>query len=119
MIKNMTRSNLYIALSDGKKLKCVADSSSAPEQGYMVEEVILPLLSYNDAEKELALLREHCCMDELRVNATYRYIIDLKTKAVSFFEEHYNYDTGTFRKGKDSTDRYIDYLNKETHLENS
>ncbi len=35
----MTRSNIHITLSNGKKLKCVADSSSAPEQGYIVEDL--------------------------------------------------------------------------------
>jgi hypothetical protein len=105
----MTRSNLYITLSDGRKLKGVADSSSAPEQGYIVEELLIPLLSFNDAEKELALLKEHCCMDELRVNATYRYAIDLKKKEVCFYEENYNYQKGTFKLGKNLTDRYANY----------
>jgi|GEM_PF-349076 hypothetical protein len=105
----MTRSNLYITLSDGKQLKCVADSSSAPEQGYMVETILIPLLSFNDAEKELALLAEYCCMDDLRVNATYRYAIDLKIKKVCLHEENYNYKTDTFKKGRDLTDRYTNY----------
>jgi hypothetical protein len=112
----MTRSNLYVTLSEGKKLKCVADSSSAPEQGYIVEDVILPLLSYNDAEKELALLREHCCMDELRINATYRYIVDLQAKTISFFEEHFNDHTGKFKIGEDITYRYLDYRNTATSI---
>lgn len=38
----MTRSNLHIKLSNGKSLICVADSSSAPEQGYIVERLFLP-----------------------------------------------------------------------------
>jgi hypothetical protein len=105
----MTRSNLYITLSNGKKLQCVADSSSAPEHGYIVEELFIPLLTLNDAEKELALLKEHCCMDELRANATYRYTIDLNRKIVCFYDEHYDYQKDTFKKGKNLTRRYTDY----------
>jgi hypothetical protein len=48
----MTRSNLHIKLSNGKSIICVADSSSAPEQGYIVEQILLPLLSFNDSEQE-------------------------------------------------------------------
>lgn len=55
----MTRSNLHILLTNGKKIRCVADSSSAPEQGCIVEKLILPLLRYKNAEKELELIREH------------------------------------------------------------
>ena len=106
----MTRSNLHIILSNGKKLICVADSSSAPEQGYIVERVILPLLSYNDSELEMMLLEEHCTMNERRANACYRYTIDLIKKEVRLYEEHCNYPTGTMRKGKDITERYSDYL---------
>ena len=47
----MTRSNLYIKLTDGSNMNCVADSSSAPEQGFFVETLLLPLLALNDAEK--------------------------------------------------------------------
>jgi nitrate reductase assembly molybdenum cofactor insertion protein NarJ len=108
----MTRSNLYIKLSDGRKLQCVADSSSAPEQGYIVEELLIPLLTLNDAEKELALLKEHCRMDELRANATYRYLIDLQKKEILFYEENYFYKTDTFRKGKNLTHRYTNYHTK-------
>ncbi|WP_426477524.1 hypothetical protein ACP3T3_20235 [Chryseobacterium sp. CBSDS_008] len=39
----MTRSNLHITLSNGEEIICVADSSSAPEQGYFVEEILMPL----------------------------------------------------------------------------
>ena len=46
----MTRSNLHIKLSNGKSIICVADSSSAPEQGYIVEQILLPLLSFDDSE---------------------------------------------------------------------
>lgn len=106
----MTRSNLHIELSNGTSLICVADSSSAPEQGYIVEALILPLLSMNDSEQELLLLQEHCSMDDRRTNATYRYTISLITKEVKFFEEHYNYGKDTFRKGKDITQRYEDYV---------
>jgi hypothetical protein len=38
----MTRSNLHITLSNGQQIICVADSTSAPEQGYIVEEVFTP-----------------------------------------------------------------------------
>lgn len=106
----MTRSNLHIKLSNGKSLICVADSSSAPEQGYIVEQLLLPLLSLDDSEKELTLLTTHCTMDERRINATYRYYIDLITKDVKFFEEGFNYTKNSFRKGKDVTERYYDYI---------
>lgn len=106
----MTRSNLHVKLSNGKSIICVADSSSAPEQEDIVENLFLPLLSLEDSEKELLLLTEHCTMDERRVNATYRYTIDLIEKKVRMFEEHYNYQTDTFRKGKEITDRYDNYL---------
>ncbi|MGN6214525.1 hypothetical protein [Parafilimonas sp.] len=106
----MTRSNLHIKLSNGKSIICVADSSSAPEQGYIVEALLLPLLSLNNSEQELNLLREHCTMNERRVNATYRYTINLITKVVKFFEEHYNYSRDSFKIGKDITQRYDDYL---------
>jgi hypothetical protein len=106
----MTRAIIHITLSDGTKIKCVADSSSAPEQGYIVEELILPLLSFNNGNEELRLLKEHCTMGEQRINADYRYLIDLKAKRVSMFEEHYFYKTGKFLKGPDITDRYDQYL---------
>ena len=106
----MTRSNLHIKLSNGKSIICVADSSSALEQGYIVEHLLLPLLSIGDSEQEMALLSEHCTMDERRCNATYRYTIDLTTKEVKFFEEHYSYAKDTFRKGKDITECYEDYI---------
>ncbi len=106
----MTRSNLHIKLSNGKSLICVADSSSAPEQGYIVERLFLPLLSLDNSEQELEMLKEHCTMDERRTNANYRYLIDLTTKEVKFFEEHYSYTKDTFRKGKDITERYDEYL---------
>ena len=106
----MTRSNLHITFSNGKLIICVADSSSAPEQGYIVEKLLLPLLSINDSEKELTLLSEHCTMGERRINADYRYIIDLQTKEIRFFEEHYNYKRNSFRKGTDITKRYSDYV---------
>ena len=106
----MTRSNLHIKLSNGKSLICVADSSSAPEQGYIVETIILPLLNYNDNEIELLLLNKHCTMNERRANATYRYTIDLITKDIRLFEEHFDYEKKRFRRGKDITKRYRDYL---------
>ena len=56
------------------------------------------------------MLKEHCTMDERRANADYRYTIDLTTKEVKFFEEHYSYTKDTFRKGKDITERYDEYL---------
>lgn len=106
----MTRSNLYITLSNGEAVICVADSSSSPEQGYIVENLLLPLLSLNDATAERTLLGEHCAMDELRMNATYRYEINLQTKAVAFFDEIYFYKTDIFRKGENLTCRYTAYL---------
>ncbi|MFA6084805.1 penicillin-binding protein [Mucilaginibacter sp.] len=106
----MTRSNLYITLTNGKAIICVADSSSAPEQGYLVESLLLPLLSLSDADEELALLGAHCAMNELRTNATYRYEINLQTKTVEFFDEIYFYKTDIFRKGENLTRRYTIYL---------
>jgi hypothetical protein len=106
----MTRSNLYITLSNGETLIGVADSSSAPEQGYIVESLLLPLLSLDDAEKELALLKEHCTMNDHRVNATYRYEINLQLETIAFYEEMYFYKTDVFRKGENLTRRYIAYL---------
>lgn len=106
----MTRSNLHIKLSNGKSLICVADSSSAPEQGYIVEQLILPLLSFNNSDEELRLLKEHCSMEDRRVNADYRYTIDLLTKEVRLFVETYNYKADTFRRGREITERYIDYV---------
>lgn len=106
----MTRSNMNIVLSNGKKVFGVADSSSNPEQGYIVENLILPLLNANDAEKETTLLEEHLTMREKRCNSTYRYDIDLRTKSVKFFGEDYNYKTNRFIKGKDLTERFTNYL---------
>ncbi|OJW81484.1 MAG: penicillin-binding protein [Bacteroidetes bacterium 46-16] len=106
----MTRSNLHIELSNGTSLICVADSSSAPEQGYIVESLIQPLLSLNNSEQELLLLQEHCTMNDRRTNATYRYTINLITKEVRFFEEQYDYGKDRFRRGKDITQRYEDYI---------
>ncbi|WP_211166338.1 hypothetical protein [Mucilaginibacter robiniae] len=108
----MTRSNLHIILSNGETLKCVADSSSAPEQGYFVEEVILPLLALHHPEAELALIRQHCTMDEQRSNAAYRYELDLQSRQIRFYEENYNEGKDTFKKGLDLTGRYLSYLKK-------
>ena len=108
----MTRSNLYITLSNGEKITAIADSSSAPEQGYIVENLIIPLLSFSNTENELALLQEHCILNEQRVNADYRYEIDLQKETVSFYDEMYFFKTGVFRKGENLTRRYIAYLEK-------
>jgi DNA-binding Lrp family transcriptional regulator len=108
----MTRSNLYITLSNGDAINCVADSSSTPEQGYIVENLIIPLLSYSNAENELALLKEHCILNELRINADYRYEINLRKETVAFYDEMYFFKTGVFRKGENLTRRYIAYLEK-------
>jgi hypothetical protein len=113
----MTRSNLYVTLSDGDQLVCVCDSSSAPEQGFIVETLILPLLGMNDPEKEKALLTQYCAMNEQRVNATYRYALNLPKKRVRFFEETYQSRTDTFRCGTELTDRYLGYLKIETESE--
>jgi hypothetical protein len=94
---------MHITLSNGKKIKCVADSSSAPEQGYIVENLIQPLLKLNNAGAELLLLQEHCTMGEQRINAVYRYEISLQTKLVYFFEESYDFGMDRFIKGEDIT----------------
>jgi hypothetical protein len=108
----MTRSNLHITLSNGELLKCVADSSSAPEQGYIVEHLLLPLLSLKNADKELTLVKEHCTMDEQRSNATYRYEIDLPAQKITLYEENYIAAKDAFKRGLDLTGRYISYLKK-------
>jgi hypothetical protein len=106
----MTRSNIHIILTNGKKIKCVADSSSAPEQGYIVENLIQPILLLQDPEAEMKLLKEHCTMGEQRSNAAYRYEINLLTKRVSFFEERYDFSMDRFDRGEDITERYDTYL---------
>ncbi|REC62267.1 penicillin-binding protein [Chryseobacterium pennae] len=106
----MTRSNLHITLSNGEEIVCVADSSSAPEQGYIVEEIFSQLLALSNSKRELSLIKKHCTMDERRANASYRYYINLITKTVTMFEENFNYRTERFRKGKDLTARYTSYL---------
>ncbi|MCQ9634130.1 penicillin-binding protein [Chryseobacterium sp. WG23] len=114
----MTRSNLHITLSNGEEIICVADSSSAPEQGYIVEEILSPLLALSNSKRELSLIKKHCTMDERRANASYRYYINLVTKTVTMFEENFNYRTERFRKGKDLTERYTSYvetLNVQDH----
>lgn len=108
----MTRSNIFITLSRGRRLFFVIDGSSNPESGYIVEQFILPLLALNDETKELQLIYEHSdSIKELRTNAMYRYEIDLIKKTVRFFEEKYNYKSDKFGKGKDLTEaRYNAYL---------
>lgn len=108
----MTRSNVYITLSNGKKFHFVIDGSSAPEQGYIVEKFLDPLLAINDGPKELMFIHEHSdSINELRTNASYRYIIDLRKKTVKFYEENYNYKTDKFQRGKDLTEeRFIPYI---------
>jgi hypothetical protein len=106
----MTRSNIHIKLTNGKVIQCVADSSSAPENGWIVETLIIPLLSFNDAERELALLVKWCAMNEQRVNAVYRYIISLPSKTVHFFEENYSYSEDRFYLGDNITHRYDEYI---------
>ncbi|MBS7565497.1 hypothetical protein KHS38_13880 [Mucilaginibacter sp. Bleaf8] len=108
----MTRSNLHITLSNGEPIRCVADSSSAPEQGYIVEQLLLPLLSLKNAEKELTLLQEHCTMQEQRSNATYRYEINLPAQNITLYEENYISAKGAFKRGLDLTGRYLSYLKK-------
>lgn len=104
----MTRSNLHITLSSGYRLQCVADSSSAPEQGYIVEQLFLPLLLLDDHLAEIDLITEHCTMGEQRVNAAYRYEIDLQSKSVRFYEEHYR--GSRFERGKDISSRLQAYI---------
>jgi hypothetical protein len=106
----MTRSNLHIKLSNGLHIHCVCDSSSAPEQGYFVENLLFPLLGLNDSEKEVDFLTGLCAMYEHRANATYRYIINLQTKAVHFFEENYDYGKDKFYLGDNLTHRLMDYI---------
>ena len=106
----MTRANIHIKLSDGSIINCVCDSTSAPEQGYFVENLLLPLLTFNDADKEILLLNQSCAMHELRTNAGYRHIINLQTKAVHFFEETYDYQKGRFSTGDNLTARYHDHI---------
>jgi len=106
----MTRSNIHIILTNGKKIKCVADSSSAPEQGFIVENLIQPLLKLNNATAEMKLLQEHCTMGEQRVNATYRYELNMLTNRVSFFKEDYDFGKDRFVRGEDITERYDTYL---------
>ena len=108
----MTRSNLYITLSDGSSFICVSESSSAPEQGYFVESLLIPLLHLKDTENEIALLTEHCTVGEQRTNASYRYHINLQTSEFSFHEEVYNFQFDTFKKGRNLTGRVIAYLDK-------
>ncbi|QEM07884.1 penicillin-binding protein [Mucilaginibacter rubeus] len=106
----MTRSNMHIKLTNGHIVQCVADSSSAPEQGWIVETLLIPLLAMNDAEKELALITEWCTLNEQRVNAVYRYIISLPSKTVHFFEENYSYSEDRFYLGDNITHRYYAYI---------
>jgi hypothetical protein len=108
----MTRSNLYITLSDGSSVICVAESSSAPEQGYFVESLLIPLLHLKDKDKEMDLLTGHCTLHELRVNASYRYEINLQSSEFSFHEEIYNFKFDNFKKGRNLTGRVIAYLDK-------
>lgn len=110
----MTRSNLHIKLRNCKSILCIADSDSAPEQGYIVEYLILPLLELGNSQKKLALLSEHCTMGERRCNAKYRYVISLITKEVRLFEERFNYEKWSFRKPKDITGKYNDYIKSIT-----
>ena len=108
----MTRSNLHITLSNVKQIICVADSSTAPEQGYIVEKLFQPLLACENYGQELDLLENYCSMDDRSVNATYRYYINLITKDVEMYEENYNYKMDRFSKGEDLTNRYTSYVEK-------
>jgi hypothetical protein len=112
----MTRSNLHIKLSNGNLIHCVCDSSSAPEQGYFVENLLYPLLKLNNSEKEVAFLTDLCAMYEDRANATYRYIINLQTKAVHFFAENYDYGKDKFYLGDNLTERLLDYIDSTEAL---
>jgi hypothetical protein len=108
----MKRSNLYITLSDGSKLFAVADSKSAPEQGYIVEQLLQPLLAINNATKEKELLKEHCCINQLRPNARYDYFIDLQLKEVRFYAVKFDCKSDIFIVLNDLTDSYHAYLKK-------
>jgi hypothetical protein len=109
----MTRSNVYVTLTGGIQLFFVLDGSTAPEQGFIVERFIHPLLALSDLQQELEFIYEHSdSFHELRVNADYRYEINLVKKTVGFFEENYHSKADTFHKGKDLTEeRYIPYEN--------
>lgn len=85
-------------------------AAAHPNRAISLKGFFLPLLSLDNSEQELLMLKEYCTMDERRINAYYRYLIDLTTKEVKFFEEHYSYTNDTFRKGKDITERYYEYL---------
>ncbi|WP_207515980.1 penicillin-binding protein [Longitalea luteola] len=108
----MTRSNVYIKLTGGRKLLFVLGSTSSPGQRFIVEKFLTPLLALNDPSKELEWIEtfaDH--VNELHTDASYRYVIDLEKKTVRFYEEHYNHKTGTFWKGKDLTEeRYLPYV---------
>lgn len=106
----MTRANLHIKLSNNVLVQCVCDSSSAPEQGYIVEHILFPLLAMNDSERELGLLMDCCAMFEQRSNADYRYTVNLLTKTVHLFEENYDYGKDKFYTGKNLTNRLLDYM---------
>lgn len=97
-------------------VRCVADSSSAPEQGWIVETLLLQLMEMNDETAELTLLQHFCAMHELRVNANYRYVLNLQTKTVHFFEETYDYATDKFLLGDNLTDRLLDYIDSTETL---
>lgn len=106
----MTCTNLHIKLTNGSHIHCVCESSSEPEQGYFVENLLFPLFALNDSEQELDLLTANCAMHQLRMNATYRYIINLQTKAVHFFGENYDYRNDKFILGENLTARLLDYI---------
>jgi hypothetical protein len=105
----MTRSNIHIHLSNGYYLECVAESSTAPEQGYFVEHFVLPLFALRDPFKEAEFLTDNCTMNEQRTNATYRYVIDLGKRKLQFYEENYDEGKDAFFKGKNITSRFNAY----------
>jgi len=105
----MTRSNIHIHLSNGYYLECVAESSTAPEQGYFVENFLQPLLALRDPQQEVEFLIDHCTMNEQRINATYRYVIDLRSHKVQFYEERYDYGKDAFIRGTNMTNRLTAY----------
>ncbi|MBL4675893.1 MAG: penicillin-binding protein [Mucilaginibacter sp.] len=112
----MTCANLHIKLSDNVLVQCVWESSSAPEQGSIVEKLLFPLLDMNDSQRELGLLMDCCAMFELRANAEYRYIINLRTKTVHLFEEIYDCVIDKYYTGKNLTNRLLDYMHSTDAL---
>jgi|GEM_PF-1564290 len=114
----MRPTNLLITLSNGKSIIYVAEYSTRPENGYFVQNVLLPLMLLNDSEEEISFLNKHCTLSERRINAMYRYQINLAIKKVKVFEEIYNSYCNIFL-GNEITKRYLKYLTTLKYRENT